>query len=318
MRAAIMGLGQIAWRYDRGLPQDGVALTHLSALRLAGIEVIGGADPSAAARDEFTRATGKRAFVGHVALLDQSPDIVTIASPTAMHAEHLAACLDAGVRHIWLEKPATTDAVQTATLAARADALGARVLVGFQRRYMPVYRALGDNGRGRLEGIEITYSRGLETNGAHMVDQALWLLGDERPEVIGVMPGAAPRHVSEPCPSFLLQGANGIPVSVIGLDLSYHSIDITAHYAEGRCSVRWGGQLVQHEVKIPNPLYEGFFCLGPETPDQPLQDTRLELAGVLPALLTDLLHGKDSQPRSNLHSAGLGQAVIAEVLTRCA
>ena len=39
MRAAIIGLGKIAWRYDGGQPIDGAVLTHLSALLNAGINV---------------------------------------------------------------------------------------------------------------------------------------------------------------------------------------------------------------------------------------------------------------------------------------
>lgn len=66
-----------------------------------------------------------------------------------------------------------------ADLAARADAQNTRVLVGFQRRYMPAYQPLLNTDLGNLTGIEITYSRGFETNESHLMDLVLWVLGDE-------------------------------------------------------------------------------------------------------------------------------------------
>lgn len=315
MRAAIIGLGQIAWRYDGGLPQDGAALTHLATLRQADLDILGGADPMAQAREDFSGATGLPSFADLGQVLDQSPDLVTIASPNAVHADHLAACLDAGVKYIWLEKPATTDPAQTLALAEQADRLGARVLVGFQRRYMPSYQALMRGDLGQLTGAEVTYSRGLETNGAHMVDLILALLGDQLPDVAGVVAGPAVVECAEPCPSFLLAGPGGVPIAVLGQDLSYHSIDIAAHYTGGRRAVRHGGQSTLAEVKTPNPLFPGFHYLAS---DLGAQDVAAEVGAVFPAMLADLMKGAAPQPLSNLRSAGLGQQIVTQVLGRCA
>jgi len=315
MRAAIIGLGQVAWRYDRGQPTDGAVLTHLSVLLKAEIDVVGGADPNLHARRDFTTSTGITAHATVAALLDTVPDLVTIASPNRFHAQHLMACLDAGVKYIWLEKPATTDSTITHALAARARAQGTRVMVGFQRRYMPSYQTLKQDDLGPLIGIDVTYSRGLETNGAHMVDLILWLLGDQIPSLMGVVPGPLPAtHVTEPCPSFLLQGVGNVPVTVTGLDLDYHSIDIVVHYRAGRRAVRHGGQTTLTEVKTPNPLFAGFYYLHSVYGSQNVQN---EVGKVFPVMLQDLLQGSGDQPLSNLDSAWLGQSIVAQVLDKC-
>lgn len=315
MRAVIIGLGKIAWRYDGGQTTDGAVLTHLSVLLEAGIEVVGGVDPNQKARKDFTVATGIRAYETVEALLDIAPDLVTIASPNQFHAEHLMACLDAEVKYIWLEKPATTDPTVTTALAARARAQATRVLVGFQRRYMPCYQTLKENDLGDLIGMDITYSRGLETNGAHMIDLILWLLGDRVPSLIGVVPGPLlATHVTEPCPSFLLQGEGNVPVTVTGLDLDYHSIDIVVHYSAGRRAVRHGGLTTLSEVKTPNPLFPGSYYLHSVNGAQNVQK---ELGKVFPIMLQDLLYGNEDQPLSNLESAVLGQSIIAQVLDIC-
>lgn len=315
MRAAIIGLGQIAWRYDGGLPAGGVALTHLSALRQAGLDIIGTADPNAQVRHEFATVTGINTHAKIATLLDMAPDVVSIASPNEFHEDHLVACLKAGVKYIWLEKPATTDPAATGDLASRAMELGVRVMVGFQRRYMPSYLALGQDDLGDLIGIDVTYSRGLETNGAHMVDLILWLFKDQMPDLLGVVPGPLPPvHNHEPCPSFLLLGAGKVPVTVTGLDLKYHSIDIVAHYSEGRRAVRHGGQTLLAEVKTPNPLFPGSYYLTSEHGPQNLEN---EVGSAFPAMVHDLLYGGGDQPLSNLRSAGLGQSIVAQVLDKC-
>lgn len=315
MRAAIIGLGKIAWRHDGGQPIDGAVLTHLSALLNAGIDVVGGADPCPQARRDFTISTGIVAYSTVAELLDKAPDLVTIASPNRFHAQHLTACLDVGVKYIWLEKPATTDLTATRALAIRARAQGARVMVGFQRRYMPSYQKLKQNDLGALSGIDVTYSRGLETNGSHMVDLILWLLGDRIPSLIGVVPSSAlATDITEQCPSFLLQGVGNVPVTVTGLDLDYHSIDIVVHYSTGRRSVRHGGQTALTEVKTPNPMFAGFYYLHSVHGSQNVQN---EVGKVFPVMLQDLLFGDEDQPLSNLDSAVLGQSIVAQVLDTC-
>lgn len=77
------------------------------------------------------------------ALSDPTIDAVVIASPTALHCDHMlaAAQADAG-RPIFCEKPIDLDLDRARTVAARLDSVGARVLMGFNRRFDPHFAAL--------------------------------------------------------------------------------------------------------------------------------------------------------------------------------
>lgn len=315
MRAAIIGLGKVAWGYDKGNFTSTKAVSHLSALLQAGLDVIGGADPNQIARQEFSDSTGISSYEKVKDLLALKPEMVSIASPKEFHAEHCAFCLDKGVKYIWLEKPATDDPVKTQSLAAQARRRNARVMVGFQRRYMSSYGALKTTALGNLKAIEITYSLGLETNGAHMLDLLLWLLEGESLRLKGVVKGPfQPVHARELCPSFLLESSSGIPINVTGLDLDYHSIDILVHYSDGRREVRHGGQTKLFETKSPNPLFPSFYFLESE---DGVQDISYEVESVFPVMLKDLLNGSNKEPISNLTSAALGQSLIEKILTKC-
>lgn len=319
LRTGIIGLGNIAWRYDAGRP--GSTLTHRSAYAAdPRTELVVGFDPDHQARTDFVDATGVATADSLDAFLAQRPDIVSICSPNHLHAGHLRACLEAGVPMIWLEKPATTSAAEGKSLLdLQRERDASTVLVGLQRRYQPAYRRLHElvqGGQlGSCTGISITYSRGLETNGVHLVDLLFQLLGTNAgPRLDGVTPSTA----NPPSPSFLLMFAGEVPCTVIGLALDHHSIDITLHFTAGRASVLYGGASEIRETRIENPLYPGFYRLAPDASMAAGEDVlRMEALQAFPAMLSDLIgaHEQQIQPASSLESALAAQALVEQILS---
>ena len=73
--------------------------------------------------------------------LDGGPvEAVVVATPNALHVEHALACIDAGLP-LLLEKPVAPTVAEALALAERADAAGARVLVGHHRAHGPALQA---------------------------------------------------------------------------------------------------------------------------------------------------------------------------------
>ncbi len=126
IRAGIVGVGFI-----------GVA--HAEALRRLGVEVAGvvGSTP------ERTRAKATQAGLPHVhddydaMLADPGIDVVHVASPNHLHAEHVLAALEAG-KHVVCEKPLGLDGTETARLLAAAEASGRVHAVCFNVRFYPL------------------------------------------------------------------------------------------------------------------------------------------------------------------------------------
>lgn len=319
LRAAIIGLGNIGWKYDFG--SDGRALTHLSTYMSRGdVEVVAGFDANAEQADAFFRSTGVSTPGSVQALLDAKPDIVSICSPNALHADHLRACLEAKVPMIWLEKPVTLKAEEARDLSRLSQDIGqSTVLVGFQRRYLPAYqrlRTLIERGEmGAAKGISITYSRGLETNGVHLVDLIMYLLGDTSlPTIRGVAGGIA----NPASPSFVLGTGGGLTCSAIGLDLDHHSIDVTVHFEAGRQSVLYGGARELRERRIENPLYPGFYRLAPEGDLASEPELSRDAMDVFPHMLEDLIsaHNAGQQPLSSLNTAVASQVLVEDILSQ--
>lgn len=103
-------------------------------------EVIGIADPSRTARDFITARYGIAGFETLAALLDQRLDALLVASPDALHKEHVLAGLGAGL-HVFCEKPLCYGSGDISDLITARDRAGRVLQVGYMKRFDPSYEA---------------------------------------------------------------------------------------------------------------------------------------------------------------------------------
>lgn len=189
----IIGLGRSGW------------LLHALILREMSekYRVVAVADPDPVRREEAVRTLGCQSYRDVKGLVaDRQVELVVVASPTHVHVNHSILALAAG-KHVVCEKPVATKVSEVKKLigaAATAD----RTFTVYQRlRYAADFlkvRAVIESGcLGRLVSVAIRhhifqrrwdwqtltkYGGGeLYNRGAHLVDQALHLLGDNFPEV---------------------------------------------------------------------------------------------------------------------------------------
>ena len=155
-------------------------------------------DPIAASAEAVARETGARVADLEAVLADPSIDGVIVASSTDTHLDYCLRAHAAG-KAIFCEKPLDMDLARAR--AARGRLEGARLFLGFNRRFDPSFRALKarltSGGVGALESLQITsndpapppvayvkVSGGLFKDMAiHDFDMARWLLDEEPTEV---------------------------------------------------------------------------------------------------------------------------------------
>lgn len=144
-------------------------------------------------------------------------DLVVVASPDPLHAEHAIAALEAG-KHVVIDKPFAVSLVDARRVAAAADAAGRQVTVFQNRRWDADFRTLqrliADGTLGEIVQFESHFDRWRPTPtglwkeareggawldlGPHLVDQALVLFG--RPE--GVSLDLATLREGAPSPDY--------------------------------------------------------------------------------------------------------------------
>lgn len=114
-------------------------------------EVRGVADPSAQVRGHLARRYGVPVYAEATALLDQKLDAVLVAAPDAYHVELSMAALERGL-HVFCEKPLCYTAADADRLAAKRDAAGCVLQVGYMKRCDPSFLLLRElvGGRGEM------------------------------------------------------------------------------------------------------------------------------------------------------------------------
>lgn len=199
VRALLVGLGQIGCGYDADLPfafdkprSSSSTLSHARALAChPGFELIGGVDPSAAARERFSALYGLPAFADlpawRAASIGLDPDLVVIAVAPQLQPALVEVLLSLVVpRSLLLEKP-VADSLENARALERICARQPSMLVAvnYIRRYLPAVQVwqhrLQSRELGGLLHGQITYGKGLLSNGSHFVNLAEAWLGPLSP-----------------------------------------------------------------------------------------------------------------------------------------
>ncbi len=177
-RAGIVGLGSIASKMY--LP---LLCNH------PGIEVAGLVSRSPATVESYgEQYRVSRRFTDLRGLLELEPEIVFVSSPTDTHFEIVTQCLRAGV-NVYVDKPLSYDLAEAEEMAALAEERGLLLAVGFNRRFVPLYREARSwmEGGGGFE-LAIAHKNRTASQRAparetvyddliHVVDTLVWLGG---------------------------------------------------------------------------------------------------------------------------------------------
>ena len=107
---------------------------------LPGSQLVGIADPSAAARDAVAAELGVAAYADHRALLGKV-DAVSVVTPTPLHFAVAREFLEAGV-HVLVEKPMTVTVEEGAALVEAARRAGRALQVGHLERFNAAVQAV--------------------------------------------------------------------------------------------------------------------------------------------------------------------------------
>jgi myo-inositol 2-dehydrogenase/D-chiro-inositol 1-dehydrogenase len=114
------------------------------ARRTLGVELCGIADPRLEAAESCAAFCKTRAFADWRRLLEDAlVRAVVVCSPTDTHAAILEAAADAG-KHVFCEKPIDLDLERARQAVAAVEGAGLLLQVGFNRRFDPTFRRIGD------------------------------------------------------------------------------------------------------------------------------------------------------------------------------
>ncbi len=223
VRVGVAGLGRSGWS------------NHAQFLsRNPRYALLAVADPLAERRAEAEQTMGCSAYADPAELMaDERLELVVVCTPSHTHAQLAVQALHAG-RNVLVEKPMATSLAEAEAMIQAAEAAG-RVLTVFQNRrwdpdFLRVKQILDQNVLGPVHLIRMGrygYQRrhdwqtlrrlggGLLNNwGAHVLDQALLLLGGSYRELFADLQRTAGAGDAEDHVKVVLRGENGTVVDV--------------------------------------------------------------------------------------------------------
>ncbi|MDP9382735.1 MAG: Gfo/Idh/MocA family oxidoreductase [Chloroflexota bacterium] len=196
LRVGIIGVGWPGQRHIEGYQKNPNAqIVALSDVNTEAAEKV---------RAEYS-VDGARIYGDYREMLE-SPDVdaVSICTPNFLHGPMAIDALDAG-KHVLLEKPLAHNLEEGERIAAKAASSDRALMIAFNNRYRPDSRVLKEQieagvlgdiyyaKTGWLRGASIFFLRGWFTQrarsgggplidlGVHMLDLALWFMGNPRP-----------------------------------------------------------------------------------------------------------------------------------------
>lgn len=175
--AAIVGLGAIGQGYDYHLKNsdDTKILTHASAFyQHPGFELTWGIDPAVSARMKFTEKFGAPAYDDLEKIPVKVADIISLCTPTVLHAKLFHRILNFCPKAIILEKPIGETLEESKMMVREADLRGCKLIVNFMRRFEPgaiqLRNELQKDLFGTVRKAFVWYAKGLLNNASHFIN----------------------------------------------------------------------------------------------------------------------------------------------------
>ena len=295
--------------------------------------------------DEFAKTHGALAAYTSVdeLLSDSRVDVVFVASPNHLHAEHTMLAAKAG-KHVLSEKPMATTVADCVEMIKACKANNVKLGVGFQLRHHPGHmeasRLISEGGLGEVALAQVLLgsgvrgetkremrtglrewwetpdmvgnARSMNGTGVHCVDDLEFILGQTVVEVAAISDGQTEDYPLEDLVSLSLRFSGGaIGTMVCGSRMPDSINDVTIYGSDGRvllknaASPTMGGSLeITSETVNSEVSYE---------PD-PLALAKWQIEGFNRAI------ARDEEPAASgadgLRSVQITEAMIESVRTR--
>jgi len=277
----LIGLGNVAVGYDAADASSVNVLSHARAFsRHPDFRLVGGVDPNGECRRRFEAGYGVSAYTDiATAVRELAPEVVVVATPTALHLETVNAVLTTGKpQAILCEKPLAYDLGEARQIAAACAQHGCALYVNFFRQAEPgvaeIRARLADGRIGSpLKGV-VWYSKGMFNSGVHFLSLLQNLLG-EVTAVKLISPGRL-WHGSDPEPDVEFAFTAGRVVFLAAHEENFFHNTIELIAPNGRLRYEAGGSRVVWQGIEEDARFKGYTCLSEKGETIPADFDRIQ------------------------------------------
>jgi len=301
----LIGLGNVAVGYDASDASSAKVLSHARAFsRHPAFRLAGGVDPDAACRRRFQAAYGVPAFADiEAAMRELSPDVVVVATPTALHQQTVMAVFAAGGPQAMLcEKPFAYELAQAHQIVDACAQHACALYVNFFRQAEPgvaeIRARLADGRIGSpVKGV-VWYSKGMFNSGVHFLSLLQNLLGNV--ESVKIINAGRLWHGTDPEPDVDIAFASGRMVFLAAPEENcfHNAFELIA--PNGRLRYELGGARIVWQGVEEDARFKGYTRLSEISESIPADFDRIQwhvadqLATALEGRAAQLSSGMDA------------------------
>ncbi len=184
LSAAIIGLGNIGFKYGKNRPNSASSLTHFQAIsRNSKIELLCAIDSDLNICEEFEQSAAIKTFSDvSKNLAKYKPELVVLSTPTSNRLNHVEIILNSWIPKILvLEKPLGNNFEQSKAISTLLKRSGINVFVNYQRNYLQPFKSLKnqliDPSNGSIVRVKGEFSGTLANSGSHLIAIFYYLFG---------------------------------------------------------------------------------------------------------------------------------------------
>lgn len=265
----IVGCGNIAGRFDSDRILSSYPLTHAGAyLKHGGFNIQCCLDSDDGRLIEFARRWSVPNFVKSFSELNvesDSFDVISICSPTVLHANHLLSSIRLNPKVIFCEKPLTLNHNEAMKIDSACRENEISLLVNFSRRWddavIRLSKEISAGYWGSIRSVVGHYNKGIMNNGCHMVDLLFQLFG--KLELVYASKHVFDYSIDDPTVAVLLNACDGsVPVYLnpgCAQDYSYFELEIITQ--RGVIRMESGGKIWQYRGVTSKSDFNGYKSL---------------------------------------------------------
>ena len=264
-KVLLIGCGNMAGGYDLLQPEEAMPLGHAKAFRQhGGFELTSCIDPNTAQRQAFqSRWQVPYGFASWQDLPQEvgAFDVISICSPTTVHAADIQAALALKPRLIFCEKPVTLHVAHTQQAVTDCAKQQVLLAVNHSRRWSPevqqLKQALAQGQWGAVRAVSAVYNKGMLNNGSHMMDLLLNLFGPLHITHVGQ---AVVDYVdADPSVDACLQTADGVPIQLnVAHAQDYALFEMQIVTEKGVITMEDGGACWRFRTAAPSAQLPGY------------------------------------------------------------
>ena len=275
LRVLIVGCGQIAGGFDEHRDSSLFALTHAGAYsKRDDASMVACVDTNLELATAFAQRWNIPTVYSTLAEipLTEQFDIISVCVPTAFHEETIFKVLEFSPRALFIEKPISISAANSAALIVHCKNKRIPLLINYSRRWDAQVNTYFDDIRsgkyGTLRSVVAIYNKGIRNNGSHILDLLLRLCGELQPVWSEVRSGnTRPKSSLEADPDInaILRGPNQENIHLVctdATDFSQFELQILTSDAELR--MLDGGARWSVRNKQASPDFSNYSRLGEE------------------------------------------------------